>query len=124
MKKTLSFIFLLLMIFALAACGDISSDHIAKALRDEGLQVTYSDGMEENYGDFLINEKVRLTVSVKKNASEVKKAKEALEQNARDKNYEIQTFEVKNLLVVYYPSKDKDSELEKRIHNAISNIAK
>jgi hypothetical protein len=42
----------------------------------------------------------------------------------RDKQYEVETFEVENLLLAYYPPKDKDEELDNKIRNAIFKMKK
>lgn len=125
MKKSLKYIVLSLLLLALAACSkSIGYQEVKQAMEKEGLKVEYGDAMEEKYFEYEINGKATLHVSVLRNESDVKQSKESLEQNAREKKTELRTFEVENLLFAYYPPKDKDEDLEKKVRNAIENLKK
>jgi uncharacterized protein HemX len=126
MRKIIFNVMSFFLIIALTGCGGGGFGHgqVKQVLEAEGLQVEYTDNVGENHFEFEINEKALLKVSVLDNAKEVRKAKEDLEQNAKEKQYEVETFEVKNLFLAYYPPKDKDVELENKIRTAISKIEK
>lgn len=126
MRKLTFSVLSFFLIIALTGCGGsgFSHEQIKRVLEAEGLQVKYTDNMEENHYEYKINEKAILMVMVLDNAKEVEKAKEDLERNAKEKQYEVETFEVKHLLLAYYPPEEKDIELENKIRTAISKIEK
>jgi uncharacterized protein HemX len=126
MRKITFSVLSFLLIIALTGCGGSGFSHgqIKRVLEAEGLQVKYTDNMEENHYEYKINEKAILIVRVLDNAKEVEKAKEDLERNAKEKQYEVETFGVKHLLLAYYPPEEKDIELENKIRTAISKIEK
>jgi hypothetical protein len=123
-KKSLKYIVLSLLVVALTACsaGGIGYQEIKQALEIEGLEVQYTDDMSEDFYGYEINGKAILNVSVEKNSLEMKESKESLEQNAREKQYEIRTFGVGNLLFGYYPPEEPDQDLENKVRNAIENL--
>ncbi|XEC94469.1 hypothetical protein AB6A23_24665 [Paenibacillus tarimensis] len=124
MRKTLIYTILTFLVVVLTACGGGGFGHgqIMQVLEAEGLEVKYTDNMAEDFFEIEINGRARLKVSVLKNASEVKENRKSLEQNAREKQYEVQIFEVEHLLLAYYPPKNRDEELEKKVRNAITNL--
>ncbi|MGM0884080.1 MAG: hypothetical protein ACQEXQ_23970 [Bacillota bacterium] len=126
MIKTLIYTLLTFLVVTLTACGGGGFDHghIKQVLEGEGLEVNYTDNMAEDFFEYEINGKAHLKVSVLKSTSEVKENRKSLEQNAHEKQYEVQIFEVEHLLLAYYPPEDKDKELEKRIRNAITKLKK
>jgi preprotein translocase subunit SecF len=111
-----------LLIMGLSACSVGHSD-VKKALENEGLKTEYTENVGEgSYELYIAEADSKLMINIMDNRSEVRELKKSLLENSKAKNYQVETFEAKNLLLVYYPSENRNKEVERKIRNAILKL--
>jgi beta-lactamase regulating signal transducer with metallopeptidase domain len=112
---------------AKSSAVELTHEEVKKALENQGLSVKYTDdvnfdGPLPHSLTFVINDKAELHVTFYKKVNELKKAKESLEQNAKEKGYVVQILEAGSTMFAYYSPEIQDIELDQKIRNAVLQL--